>query len=38
MHNPDKTRRNDKLLLCLCFIASSAIGYILTHHVALFGI
>ncbi|MCW4047934.1 MAG: hypothetical protein NWE99_10335 [Candidatus Bathyarchaeota archaeon] len=32
-----RSGRNDAVLLCLCFVASALIGYLLTHHVALFG-
>jgi hypothetical protein len=44
MHNQQKTEKHEKpeknhkhepLLLFLCFLASSIIGYLLTHQVAL---
>jgi predicted nucleic acid-binding Zn ribbon protein len=32
-----KSRRNERALMCLCFLASALIGYVLTNHVALLG-
>jgi len=42
MHNSkkrektEKSHKHENLLLFLCFLTSSLIGYFLTHHVALF--
>jgi hypothetical protein len=35
--NIEKSHKNERFLLFLCFITSALIGYFLTNHVALFG-
>ena len=43
LHRPkkdefEKEHKHDQLIMFACFLASALIGYILTHHVALFGV
>jgi hypothetical protein len=33
----EKTLKNERFLLFMCFLTGALIGYILTHHVVLFG-
>jgi len=33
----EKSYKNERFLLFVCFLTSALIGYFLTHHVVLFG-
>jgi len=35
--NVEKSHKNERFLLFLCFLTSALIGYFLTNYVALFG-
>ena len=34
----EETNKHERLLMFICFLAASLVGYLLTNHVALLGV